>query len=129
MKKTWIMGLLILSNSVFGQIPGKSFDGPIVVLDTLTINKGDIIYLGNGSDLETGNFKYLYAPKNKTIPIVKDIISGFFSENSESSSNFKLLLQYFNEFLYFPIFAQFTHFFTVFVNSISVVSFVLHLSQ
>jgi len=82
MKKTWIMGLLILSNSVFGQIPGKSFDGPIVVFDTLTINKGDIIYLGNGSDLETGNFKYLYAPKNKTIPIVKDIISGFFSENS-----------------------------------------------
>ena len=82
MKKTWIMGLLILSNSVFGQIPGKSFDGPIVVLDTLTINKGDIIYLGNGSDPKTGNFIHLYSPKNTNIPLAKDIIAGFFSKNT-----------------------------------------------
>lgn len=75
MKKTLIIGLLILSNSAFGQIPGKTIEGPVVLFDTLTIKKGDIIYLGKGSDTETGNFIHLYAPKNKTVNTLYNIFS------------------------------------------------------
>jgi len=80
MKKTLIIGILILSNTVFGQIPGKTIEGPIVLFDTLTVKKGDIIYLGKGSDPETGNFIHLYAPKNKVKPIVAEIILEEFTE-------------------------------------------------
>lgn len=80
MKKTLIIGILILSNTVFGQIPGKTIEGPIVLFDTLTVKKGDIIYLGKGSDPETGNFIHLYAPKNKVTPLVAEIILEEFTE-------------------------------------------------
>jgi hypothetical protein len=63
MTKTLIIGLLILTNSVFGQIPGKRFDGPIVIFDTLTVKKGDVIFLGKGSDPDSGNFIYITTPK------------------------------------------------------------------
>jgi len=63
MKRTLIIGLLILSNSVSGQIPGKKFDGPMVIFDTLTIKKGDIIFLGKGSDPISGNFLHITTPK------------------------------------------------------------------
>lgn len=76
MKKILIIGILILSNSVFGQIPGKSIEGPIVLFDTLTVKQGDIIYLGKGSDLHTGNFIHLYIPKNKTVNTLYNIFSN-----------------------------------------------------
>lgn len=75
MKKMWIIGILILSNTVFGQIPGKAIKGPIILFDTLTVKKGDIIYLGKGSNPETGNFIHLYAPKNKTVNSLYHIFS------------------------------------------------------
>ena len=81
MKKTLIIGILILSNTVFGQIPGKTIEGPIVLFDTLTVKQGDIIYLGKGSNPETGDFINLYAPKNKVTPIVTEIILEEFTEN------------------------------------------------
>jgi len=80
MKKTLIIGLLILGNSVFGQIPGKRIDGPIVLFDTLTIKKGDIIYLGNGSDPKTGDFIHIYRPKNKVIPIAGEVVLEEFTD-------------------------------------------------
>jgi hypothetical protein len=80
MKKTLILGILILSNTVFGQIPGKTIIGPIVLLDTLTVKQGDIIHLGKGSDPETGNFIHLYAPKNKVTPIAAEIILEEFTK-------------------------------------------------
>lgn len=80
MKKTLIIGILILSNTVFGQIPGKAFDGPVVLFDTLIVKQGDIIYLGTGSDPETGNFINLYAPKNKVKPILAEIILEEFTK-------------------------------------------------
>ncbi|WP_372770257.1 hypothetical protein [Lutibacter sp.] len=76
MKKTLIICLLILSNSVFGQIPGRSIEGPIVLFDTLAIKQGDIIYLGKGSDPDTGNFIHLYIPKNKTVNTLYNIFSN-----------------------------------------------------
>jgi len=76
MKKTLIIGLLILSNTVFGQIPGKTIEGPVVLFDTLTIKRGDIIYLGKGSDPDTGNFTHLYMPKNKTVNTLYNIFSN-----------------------------------------------------
>lgn len=76
MKKTLIIVILILSNTVFGQIPGKAFEGPVVLFDTLTIKKGDIIYLGKGSDRETGSFINLYAPKDKTVNTLYNIFSN-----------------------------------------------------
>ncbi len=81
MKKTLIIGLMILSNLVFGQIPGKTIEGPIVLFDTLTVKKGDIIYLGKGSDPETGDFIHLYAPANKTANTLYNI----FSDDSDLS--------------------------------------------
>jgi len=75
MKKTWLIGILILGNTVFGQIPGKAIKGPIFLFDTLTVNKGDIIFLGKGSDAATGNFIHLYAPKNKTVNTLYHIFS------------------------------------------------------
>ena len=80
MKTTWVLGLLIVSNFAFGQIPGKNIAGPIILFDTLTIKKGDVLYLGNGSDPETGNFVYLYAPQNKVTPLVAEIIAEEFTE-------------------------------------------------
>lgn len=80
MKKTLLIGILILCNTVFGQIPGKTIEGPLVLFDTLVIKHGDILYLGKGSDPETGNFKHLYAPENKTIPIISEIIIEEFTE-------------------------------------------------
>ena len=50
-------------HSVFGQIPGKKFDGEIVIFDTLTIKKGDVIFLGKGSDPNSGNFTHITTPK------------------------------------------------------------------
>ncbi len=76
MKKKLIIGILILSNTVFGQIPGKTIEGPVVLFDTLTIKKGDIIYLGKGSDPETGSFIHLYAPKGKTVNTLYNIFSN-----------------------------------------------------
>lgn len=76
MKKYLIIGLLILSNTGFGQIPGKSIEGPVVLFDTLSIKKGDIIYLGKGSDRETGRFMHLYAPKDKLVNTLYNIFSN-----------------------------------------------------
>lgn len=76
MKKTLIIGLLILSNTVFGQIPGKAIMGPVILFDTLTVKKGDIIYLGKGSDAETGGFIHLYAPKDKMVNTLYNIFSN-----------------------------------------------------
>ena len=76
MKKTLIIGLLILANSVFGQIPGKRIEGPIVLFDTLTVKKGDILHLGKGSDPENGNFVHIYAPKDKTVNTLYNIFSN-----------------------------------------------------
>lgn len=81
MKNTVIIGLLIVSTSVFGQIPGKPIFGPVVLFDTVTINAGDIITLGKGSNPETGNFVHLFAPKNKIAPIAIEIIVEEFTEN------------------------------------------------
>lgn len=50
MKRTLVIGLFILSKSVFAQIPAKPIEGPIVLFDTLTVKQGDMIYLGKGSD-------------------------------------------------------------------------------
>ncbi len=85
MKKILLIGLWILSNSLFGQIPGKTIEGPINLFDSIIVKKGDILYLGKGSDPETGNFVHIYAPKNKTIPIAMDIISGFFTSTGFDS--------------------------------------------
>lgn len=81
MKDTLIIGLMILSNSVFGQIPGKTIAGPVVLFDTLTLKSGDIISLGTGSNSETGNFVHLFAPKNKVSPIAAEIILEEFTDN------------------------------------------------
>ncbi|RXP57665.1 DUF4468 domain-containing protein [Lutibacter sp. HS1-25] len=82
MKKILTIGMFILSSTIFGQIPGKTIEGPIVLFDTLTVRQGDIVFLGKGSDKITGNFKNIYAPQNSNIPLAKDILAGFFSENS-----------------------------------------------
>ena len=76
MNKTLIIVIFILSNTVFGQIPGKAIEGPVVLFDTLSVKKGDIIFLGKGSDPETGNFIHLYAPKNKTVNTLYNIFSN-----------------------------------------------------
>ncbi|MFT5714354.1 MAG: hypothetical protein ACI9WT_000907 [Flavobacterium sp.] len=76
MKKTLIIVVLILSNTVFGQIPGKTIEGPVVLFDTLTIKKGDVIYLGKGSNPETGGFMHLYAPKGKMVNTLYNIFSN-----------------------------------------------------
>lgn len=91
MKKSLIIGFLILSFSVFGQIPGKNFDGPIVIFDTLTIKKGDIIYLGKGSDPDTGNFLYIATPENfMTHTLVKGLLMNpKFYTNQEMPSTMK----------------------------------------
>lgn len=81
MKKTFIIAILILSNTVFTQIPGKTIEGPIVLFDTLTIKQGDVIYLGKGSDPETGNFIHLYIPKNK----LGNTLYNVFSNNNDLS--------------------------------------------
>ena len=81
MKKTLIIVILILSNTVLGQIPGKTIEGPIVLFDTLTVKEGDVIYLGKGSDSETGNFIYLYVPKNK----LANTLYNVFSNNDDLS--------------------------------------------
>lgn len=75
MKKTLIIAILILSNAVFGQIPGKTIEGSVVLFDTLTVKQGDIIYLGKGSDPETGGFIHLYAPKDKLVNTLYNIFS------------------------------------------------------
>jgi len=74
MKNLFIIGLIILSNPIVGQIPGKTIAGPVVLFDTLTVKAGDIISLGKGRNPETGNFVYLFAPKNKVAPIAAEII-------------------------------------------------------
>ena len=81
MNKKLIIVILILSNTVFGQIPGKTIEGPIVLFDTLTVKQGDVIYLGKGSDQETGNFIHLYIPKNK----LANTLYNVFSNNDDLS--------------------------------------------
>ena len=54
---------MIFSHAVFGQIPGKKVDGPIFIFDTLSIKKGDVIFLGRGSDSTSGNFIHITTPK------------------------------------------------------------------
>lgn len=81
MKKTLIIVILILNNTLFGQIPGKTIEGPIVLFDTLTVKQGAVIYLGKGSDLETGNFIHLYIPKNK----LANTLYNVFSNNDDLS--------------------------------------------
>jgi hypothetical protein len=76
MKKILILFLLIVSNTLIAQIPGKKVEGPIVLFDTLTVNKGDVIYLGKGSNPETGDFMHIYAPKGKTINTLYQIFSN-----------------------------------------------------
>lgn len=68
--------LFLFSFQLFSQIPGNPIEGPIVLFDTLTVKKGDIIYLGKGSDPETGGFIHLYAPKNKTANTLYNIFSN-----------------------------------------------------
>ena len=58
-----ILGFMIFSHAVFGQIPGKKVDGPIFIFDTLSIKKGDVIFLGRGSDSTSGNFIHITTPK------------------------------------------------------------------
>jgi len=74
MKKTLIIGLLIICHSISGQIPGKKFDGPIVIFDTLTIKKGDVILLGKGSDHKAGKFTYITTPKKELTDTPNKII-------------------------------------------------------
>jgi len=74
MKNTLIIGLLILSYSAFGQIPGKKVDGPILIFDTLTINKGDVIYLGKGSDPNSGAFSHITTPRKKLVNVPNKVI-------------------------------------------------------
>lgn len=81
--KLLILGSLIVSNSILGQIPGKKINGPIIINDTLTIKAGDIIYLGNGSDPKSGNFIHLYSPKNTKLPLAMDIIRELSTNNDE----------------------------------------------
>lgn len=81
MKKTLIIAILILSNAVFGQIPGKTIEGSVVLFDTLTVKQGDIIYLGKGSDPETGGFIHLYAPKD----ILVNTLYNIFSKDTDLS--------------------------------------------
>lgn len=81
MKKSLIVGILILSNTIFGQIPGKTIEGPIFLFDTLSVKQGDIIHLGKGSDPKTGNFIHLYVPKNK----MANTLYNVFSNNDDLS--------------------------------------------
>ena len=60
---------MILSCPAFGQIPGQLVDGPIVIFDTLTINKGDVIYLGKGSDPNSGAFSHITTPRKKLVSV------------------------------------------------------------
>jgi hypothetical protein len=68
--------LFLFSFQLFAQIPGKAIEGPVVLFDTLSVKKGDIIFLGKGSDPETGGFIHLYAPKNKTVNTLYNIFSN-----------------------------------------------------
>ena len=81
--KFLIVNLLMASNFIIGQIPGKKIAGPIIINDTITIRAGDIIYLGNGSDPKNGDFLHLYAPKNTKLPIAMDIIRELSTNNDE----------------------------------------------
>lgn len=74
MKKTLIIGLLIVSHSIFAQIPGKRFDGPIVIFDTLTIKIGDVILLGKGSDPNSGNFIHITTHRNKLTSVPNKVV-------------------------------------------------------
>lgn len=58
------------------QMPGKEFEGPIVLFDTLTVHKGDVIFLGKGSDPKTNDFIHVFAPKAKTINTLYQIFSN-----------------------------------------------------
>lgn len=80
MKKTLMFGLLIVCNSVFGQIPGKKMDGPIVIFDTISIKKGDLIYLGKGSDPNSGDYMYITTPKKKLVDVPNKIGIGTHTE-------------------------------------------------
>jgi hypothetical protein len=74
MKNKLIIGLMILSYSAFGQIPGKKIDGPILIFDTLTVNKGDMIYLGKGSDPNSGAFSHITTPIKKLVNVPNKVI-------------------------------------------------------
>ena len=81
--KFLIISLLILSNPILGQTPGKKIDGPIIIADTLTIHVGDVLHLGEGSDPKSGDFLHIYAPKNTRFPLVVDIIRELSTNNDE----------------------------------------------
>lgn len=69
-----IIGLMILSHAAFGQVPGKKVDGPILIFDTLTINKGDVIFLGKGSDPNSGAFSHITTPIKKLVNVPNKVI-------------------------------------------------------
>ena len=74
MKHILIIGLLILSYSAFGQIPGKKVDGPILIFDTLRIKKGDVVYLGKGSDPNSGAFSHITTPRKKLVSVPNKVV-------------------------------------------------------
>jgi hypothetical protein len=87
MRKTLIIGLLMFCHSVFGQIPGKKFDGELVIFDTLTIKKGDVIFLGKGSDPNSGNFTYITTPKKYMTDISGNKSHAEFKNTPQGISN------------------------------------------
>ncbi|MBL7871748.1 MAG: hypothetical protein JNM78_09075 [Cyclobacteriaceae bacterium] len=74
MKNFFIIGLFIFSHSAFAQIPGKKIDGPILIFDTLTLKKGDVILLGKGSDPTSGDFRYITTPQKKLINVPNKLL-------------------------------------------------------
>jgi hypothetical protein len=50
----------------FAQIGGKKSSESIVIFDSIRVNPGDTIHLGNGSD-RAGDFIYIYQPPNAWI--------------------------------------------------------------
>jgi len=87
MKKTLIIGLLILSHSVFGQIPGKRVDGPLVIFDTLTIKTGDVIFMGKGSDANSGDFVHITTPKKYMTDFSSDMGYSEWKSTSQGISS------------------------------------------
>ena len=52
---------------IIAQIPGTKTVGPIVILDSITVNENDTLMLGIGSDPRTGDFVFIYQPKKSQV--------------------------------------------------------------
>lgn len=65
MKNILLISIVLMScNYLKAQIPGTRIDGPLKLSNGLEVKKGDTIKLGAGSNSSTGNFRFIYQPKN-----------------------------------------------------------------